>query len=73
MKAHTHVTAQIEEQANALISDQLRSVARVPIERARTTPTVHPHDLSLVKTSNPDVLMVEPAENRQPDDASNSV
>src|SRR5271157_2026333 len=44
MKAHTHVTAWIEEQANALISDQLRGVARVPIEQARTAPTVHPHD-----------------------------
>jgi phosphoglucomutase len=42
--ADTHVTTWIEEQANALISDQLRSVARVPIERARTTPTVHQHD-----------------------------
>ena len=42
--ADTHVTAWIEEQANALISDQLRSVARIPIERARTTPTVHQHD-----------------------------
>ena len=42
--ADTHVTTWIEEQANALISDQLRSVARVPIERAHTTPTVHQHD-----------------------------
>ena len=29
--------------------------------------------LSLVKTSNPNILMMEPAENRQRDDASNSV
>ncbi len=42
--ADTHVTTWIEEQANALISDQLRSVARVPIERPRTTPMVHQHD-----------------------------
>jgi hypothetical protein len=28
---------------------------------------------SLVKTSNPNILMMEPAENRQRDDASNSV
>ncbi len=34
--ADTHVTAWIEERANAIISDDLRGVARIPIERART-------------------------------------
>src|SRR6516162_5301446 len=42
--ADTRVTAWIEEQANALIANDLHGVARIPIERARTAPTVHPHD-----------------------------
>jgi phosphoglucomutase len=41
--ADTHVTAWIEQQANALIADGLRGVVRTPIERARTAPTVHQH------------------------------
>ena len=32
--ADTHVTAWIEEQANALIADDLRGVARIPIEQS---------------------------------------
>ncbi len=42
--ADTHVTAWIEERANALIANDLREVARIPIERARKAPTVHRHD-----------------------------
>ena len=41
--ADTHVTQWIERQANALIADGLRGVARVPFERARGATTVHPH------------------------------
>ena len=41
--ADTHVTQWIERQANALIADGLRGVARVPFERARSASTVHPH------------------------------
>ena len=41
--ADTHVTEWIEEQANALIADGLRGVARVPFERARSASTVHHH------------------------------
>ncbi len=41
--ADTHVTEWIERQANALIADGLRGVARVPFERARSASTVHPH------------------------------
>ena len=41
--ADTHVTEWIERQANAFIADGLRGVARVPFERARSAPTVHPH------------------------------
>src|SRR5271169_6503269 len=41
--ADTHVTEWIERQANALIADGLRGVARVPSERARTASTTHPH------------------------------
>ena len=41
--ADTHVTRWIERQANALIADGLRGVARVPFERARSASTVHPH------------------------------
>jgi phosphoglucomutase len=42
--ADTNVTAWIQEQANALIAGGLREVDRMPIERARTAPTVHRHD-----------------------------
>ena len=41
--ADTHVTEWIEQQANALIADGLRGVARVPFERARKASTTHPH------------------------------
>ncbi|HTR62978.1 MAG TPA: phosphoglucomutase (alpha-D-glucose-1,6-bisphosphate-dependent) [Candidatus Binataceae bacterium] len=42
--ADTNVTAWIQERANALIAEGLRGVERIPIERARTAPTVHRHD-----------------------------
>src|SRR5208283_641929 len=42
--ADTHVTAWIEEQANALIANDLRGVARIPIEGARKAATVHRHE-----------------------------
>ncbi len=42
--ADTHVTAWIEEQANALIAVGLHGVVRIPIERAREAPTVHQHE-----------------------------
>jgi phosphoglucomutase len=41
--ADTHVTEWIERQANAFIADDLRGVARVPFERARSASTVHPY------------------------------
>src|SRR5712692_1675990 len=41
--ADTHVTEWIERQANALIADGLRGVARVPFERARKASTTHRH------------------------------
>src|SRR5258708_16549494 len=41
--ADTHVTEWIERQANNLITDGLRGVARVPFERARTASTTYPH------------------------------
>jgi len=41
--ADTHVTEWIERQANALIADGLREVARVPFERARSASNIHPH------------------------------
>jgi phosphoglucomutase len=41
--ADTHITAWIEQRANALIADGLRGVARIPFERARTAPTTHRH------------------------------
>ena len=40
--ADTHVTAWIERQANALIADGLRGVARVSFERARSATAVSP-------------------------------
>jgi len=42
--ADTHVTAWIEQRANALIADNLRGVLKIPIERARTASTIHQHD-----------------------------
>jgi phosphoglucomutase len=41
--ADAHVTAWIEQQANALIADGLRGVQRVPFERAWSASTVHRH------------------------------
>jgi phosphoglucomutase len=41
--ADTHVTQWIEQQANAFLTDGLRTVARVPFERARRAPTTHQH------------------------------
>src|SRR4029434_6206266 len=41
--ADTHVTQWIERQANDFIADGLRGVTRVPLERARSAATVHPH------------------------------
>jgi phosphoglucomutase len=41
--ADTHVTEWIEREANALIANSLRGVARMPFERARNVSTVHPH------------------------------
>ena len=41
--ADTHVTEWIQRQANELMADGLRGVARVPFERARTASTTHPH------------------------------
>lgn len=42
--ADTHVTKWIEDRANALLTDHLREVRRIPYERARHAPTVHHHD-----------------------------
>ena len=41
--ADTQVTRSIEEEANALLADRLRGVARVPFERARSATTTHRH------------------------------
>ena len=41
--AETHITEWIERQANALIADGLRGVARLPFEQARRASTVHSH------------------------------
>src|SRR5215813_5691807 len=41
--ADTHVTQWIEQQANALIAEDLRGVVRVPFERARNASNVHSH------------------------------
>jgi len=40
--ADTHVTKWIEQQANKLIAEDLRSVVRIPFERARNASNVHP-------------------------------
>ena len=42
--ADTHVTAWIEQQANAFLADGLRGVRRVSLERARQASTTHLHD-----------------------------
>jgi len=42
--ADTHVTGWIEKRANDLIADDLREVARISFERARSAPTVHKHE-----------------------------
>lgn len=42
--ADTRITRWIEEQANALLFDGLRGVARIPYRRARTAATIHRHD-----------------------------
>src|SRR5215472_8143840 len=42
--ADTHVTGWVEQRANTLIADDLRDVARIPMERARSASTVHRHD-----------------------------
>jgi phosphoglucomutase len=42
--ADTQVTGWIQERANALIADGLRGVVRMPLERARTASTTHPHE-----------------------------
>ena len=41
--ADTHVTDWIERHANAFIADDLRGVARLSFERARSASTVHPY------------------------------
>jgi phosphoglucomutase len=41
--ADTHVTEWIERQANTFIADDLRGVARLSFERARSASTVHPY------------------------------
>jgi phosphoglucomutase len=42
--ADTHVTAWIEQRANAFLADGLREVRRVSLERARKVLTTHLHD-----------------------------
>ena len=42
--ADTRVTRWIEDQANTLLANSLRGVARIPYCRARTAPTLHRHD-----------------------------
>lgn len=42
--ADTLVTRWIEDQANALLADGLRGVARLPCDRARNAATTHRHD-----------------------------
>jgi phosphoglucomutase len=41
--ADTAVTKGIEQQANAILADRLKGVARVPFERARKAATTHKH------------------------------
>ena len=42
--ADTHITGWIEENANALLADGLREVARIPFAQARRASTTHPHE-----------------------------
>src|SRR5438552_7094632 len=42
--ADTQVTHWIEDNANALLADDLRGVLRIPCERAQSAPTTHRHD-----------------------------
>jgi phosphoglucomutase len=42
--ADTQVTGRVQDRANELIAGGLRDVRRIPYERARRAPTVHPHD-----------------------------
>ena len=42
--ADTHVTSWIQDQANALLTDGLDMVKRIPFERARRASTTHRHD-----------------------------
>jgi phosphoglucomutase len=42
--ADTAVTGWIQEQANALLADDLRGVQRIPYDRARRAATTHAHD-----------------------------
>ncbi len=42
--ADTDTTRGIEERANALLADGLRGVMRIPLGRARSSPTTHLHD-----------------------------
>jgi phosphoglucomutase len=42
--AETHVTDWIQTQANALLSDDLKGVKRLPFERAQRAPTTRRHD-----------------------------
>ena len=42
--ADTDVTRWIEQRANALLTEELRGVSRIPYERARRAATTHEHD-----------------------------
>jgi phosphoglucomutase len=42
--ADSHVTAWIQDRANAFLAEGLAGVKRVPFERARRAPTTHRHD-----------------------------
>jgi len=42
--ADTRITRWIEEQANTLLADGLRGVARVPYGQVKTAAAIHPHD-----------------------------
>jgi len=42
--ADTHITHWIQEQANALLADDLMGVKRIPFERAHRAATTHRHD-----------------------------
>ncbi|MBM4122399.1 MAG: alpha-D-glucose phosphate-specific phosphoglucomutase [Nitrospira sp.] len=42
--ADTHVTKWIEDRANALLTDGLHGVSRLPYERALRSATTHPHE-----------------------------